>query len=58
MQTLGLISGQKEVEVAPENTLEDILPELLASLSDSKKVWGGVLHFLLNYSLNFSKTFC
>jgi len=38
MQTLGLISGQKEIEVAPKNTLEDILPELLGSLSDSKKV--------------------
>ncbi len=38
MQTLGLISGQKESEMAPANSLEDILPELLGSLSDSKKV--------------------
>lgn len=38
MQTLGLISGQKESETAPKNSLEDILPELLGSLSDSKKV--------------------
>ncbi len=38
MQTLGLISGQKESEAAPENSLENILPELLGSLSDSKKV--------------------
>ena len=38
MQTLGLISGQNDVETAPTENLEDILPELLASLSDSKKV--------------------
>ena len=38
MQKLGLISGQKEIEKAPENNLEDILPDLLGSLSDSKKV--------------------
>ena len=38
MQTLGLISGQKEVENAPARNLEDILPDLLGSLSDSKKV--------------------
>lgn len=38
MQTLGLVSGQKELENAPDNNLEDILPELLGSLSDSKKV--------------------
>ena len=37
MQTLGLISGQKEVENTPSENLEDILPKLLASLSDSKK---------------------
>lgn len=37
MQTLGLISGEKESEMAPENSLETILPELLGSLSDSKK---------------------
>ena len=38
MQKLGLISGQKEAEKAPEDSLENSLPELLASLSDSKKV--------------------
>ena len=38
MQTLGLISGQKEVEDAPSTNLEDILPDLLGSLSDSRKV--------------------
>ena len=38
MQTLGLISGQKEVENAPASNLEDVLPEILGSLSDSKKV--------------------
>ena len=38
MQTLGLISGQKEVENAPSTNLEDILPDLLGSLSDSRKV--------------------
>jgi len=38
MQTLGLISGQQEVEDAPARNLEDILPDLLGSLSDSKKV--------------------
>jgi len=38
MQTLGLISGQKEVENAPAKNMEDILPEILGSLSDSKKV--------------------
>ena len=38
MQTLGLISGQKEIENAPEENFEDILPDLLASLSDSTKV--------------------
>lgn len=38
MQTLGLISGQKEIEYAPEHNIEDILPDLLGALSDSKKV--------------------
>ncbi len=38
IQALGLISGQKEIEMAPEDNLEDILPELLGSLSDSEKV--------------------
>ncbi|MGK0270754.1 MAG: hypothetical protein ACI88H_001404 [Cocleimonas sp.] len=38
MQTLGLISGQKEVENAPASNLEDVLTDLLSSLSDSKKV--------------------
>ncbi len=38
MQTLGLISGQDKIETAPESNLEDILPDLLGSLSDSKKV--------------------
>jgi len=38
MQTLGLISGQQEIETAPETNLEDMLEELLAALSDSKKV--------------------
>ncbi len=38
MQTLGLISGQKEVEEAPAKNLEDTLSDLLSSLSDSKKV--------------------
>jgi hypothetical protein len=38
IQSLGLISGQKEIETAPENNIEDILPELLGSLSDSEKV--------------------
>jgi len=38
MQTLGLISGQKEQEYAPKQNLEDILPDLLGALCDSKKV--------------------
>jgi hypothetical protein len=38
MQSLGLISGQKTIETAPEETLEDSLTELLSSLSDSNKV--------------------
>lgn len=38
MQKLGLVSGQEIVEVSPEDNLESILPELLASLSDSQKV--------------------
>lgn len=38
MQTLGLISGQKEQEFAPKENLEDILPDLLGALCDSKKV--------------------
>jgi len=37
MQESGLVSGQKSVESAPEDQLENILPELLASLTDSKK---------------------
>ena len=38
MQTLGLISGQREVERVPDENFEDILTNLLSSLSDSKKV--------------------
>lgn len=38
MQTLGLISGQSDAENAPASNLEDILPDILGSLSDSKKV--------------------
>ena len=38
IQSLGLISGQKKSESAPEDNMEDILPELLGSLSDSEKV--------------------
>lgn len=38
MQTLGLISGQQEVESAPDENFEDILTNLLGSLSESKKV--------------------
>lgn len=38
MQSLGLISGQKKTETITEDNLEDILPDLLGSLSDSKKV--------------------
>ena len=38
MQTLGLISGQRTVEVAPKGTLENNLTELLSALSDSQKV--------------------
>ena len=38
IQSLGLISGQKQLETAPEDNMEDILPELLGSLSDSEKV--------------------
>ena len=30
IQSLGLISGQKQLETAPEDNMEDILPELLA----------------------------
>ena len=37
IQSLGLISGQKELENAPDDNMEDILPELLGSLSDSEK---------------------
>lgn len=37
MQTLGLISGQKTPESAPSQNLEDILPDLLGALCDSKK---------------------
>ncbi len=38
MQSLGLVSGQKTIEAAPEESLEDSLTELLSSLSDSSKV--------------------
>ena len=38
MQTLGLISGQSDAEDAPAANLEDVLPDILGSLSDSKKV--------------------
>ncbi len=38
IQSLGLISGQKESESAPDDNMEDILPELLGSLSESEKV--------------------
>lgn len=38
MQKLGLVSGQQLVEQAPADNLENILPDLLASLSDSQKV--------------------
>ena len=38
IQSLGLISGQTELETVPEDNIEDILPELLSSLSDSKRV--------------------
>ncbi len=38
IQKLGLISGQETIEEVTEDNLENILPELLASLSDSKKV--------------------
>ncbi len=38
MQSLGLISGQKEIEKASDNNLEETLPDLLGSLSDSEKV--------------------
>lgn len=38
MQSLGLISGQKKTETITEDNLEDILPDLLGSLSDSKRV--------------------
>lgn len=38
MQKLGLVSGQKEIENAPVDNLESLLPELLASLSDTEKV--------------------
>jgi len=38
IQSLGLISGQKQLETAPKDNIEDILPELLSSLSDSEKV--------------------
>ena len=37
MQESGLVSGQNSAESAPEDQLENILPELLASLTDSKK---------------------
>lgn len=37
MQKLGLITGQKEIESAPADNLEHILPELLGSLSDTGK---------------------
>jgi len=38
MQSLGLITGQEEIEHAPKETLESSLTELLGALSDSKKV--------------------
>jgi len=38
IQKLGLISGQKTPEALTEDSLENKLPELLASLSDSEKV--------------------
>lgn len=38
MQKLGLVSGQKMIEAAPGDNLESMLPDLLASLSDTKKV--------------------
>ena len=38
MQKLGLVSGQEVLENTSEDTLESILPELLAALSDTEKV--------------------
>ena len=38
MQKLGLVSGQEDVEHSTEDSLENILPDLLAALSDSEKV--------------------
>ena len=38
MQTLGWLDGADSQEIAPEGELENILPELLGSLSDSGKV--------------------
>ncbi len=37
MQTVGLLSGQKEIETIPDTNLEKMLPETLAALTDSKK---------------------
>ncbi|MFW5426650.1 MAG: hypothetical protein ACKE8G_07300 [Methylophagaceae bacterium] len=38
MQSLNWLEGQKQQAVAPEGSLEDLLPEILAKLSDSGKV--------------------
>ena len=37
MQTVGLISGQKELERLPQSNLEEMLPSTLAALTESKK---------------------
>ena len=38
MQKLGLISGQKDIETIPDTNLEQMLPDTLGALADSKKV--------------------
>jgi hypothetical protein len=38
MQSLGWLEGQKHQQSAPDGSLEDVLPDLLADLSDSGKV--------------------
>ncbi|RKZ78018.1 MAG: hypothetical protein DRQ35_06660 [Gammaproteobacteria bacterium] len=38
MQSLGWLEGQEEQQLAPEGSLEEVLPDLLVGLSDSGKV--------------------
>lgn len=54
MQKLGLVAGQEQSESVPKNSLEDLLPELLGSLSDSGKALLADQHGLYLGSAGFT----